>query len=544
MDEVPPPVDPEWSPPRPPAPASVWAAAAGRDRVERGRAEHDRAERAPEPDGDDLPTFTAGGRRPPPTGSRTRGSLRRLWARIGRGRRILLSYAGLAALIVAVTAVGAALQPSYGALPGWQGIRVDDLRSAPRTSPWAVDLASTLAPGSPPECLRFTGVDVGQDLVAVRADSPSDTGSVDDPVCSMVPEGFRSRVALLDTATGDVRWVHDVAADLSASGGVAVSSTSVVDDGSRLLIRAGTSSQAVVESLSLGTGQVLESTGAMPWSQEDRFTAGGRVVATGRLSPDGLSYVYELRDVDDLSHVVWTGPGNETATMIALSDRLLLGDTATVQIPLATGVPRAWGAPVDTTLGYAVRDDVVYSPHTTGSGVTTTPSGGFSAIDRDGRVLWSSDLGLRGSYSLTRSCLAVTNRAADRLSCLDYRTGAVRWTTGVSTFSYAGSAVGQRTDDVFTASTTDRARVVALSGSTGHQRFSADVPVGSYVVAAGHTVVYALAYGIAGSRSTVIALDASSGARLWTHDSGLQVSVWGGHLIDVGRDGLARRLDG
>ncbi|BDZ51222.1 hypothetical protein GCM10025867_34630 [Frondihabitans sucicola] len=152
-------------------------------------------------------------------------------------------------------------------------------------------------------------------------------------------------------------------------------------------------------------------------------------------------------------------------------------------------------------------------------------------------------LNLRGSYSLTRSCLAVTNHDGNRLTCLDYRTGEALWTQDIGTFSYAGSALGQQSDDIYTVSTTDKARVVAIDGKTGRQRFSADVPAGSYVVAAGHTVAYALAYGISGSRSSVIALDVSSGKRLWTHSSQLQLSLWGGHLIDVGMDGLARRLD-
>ncbi|BDZ51221.1 hypothetical protein GCM10025867_34620 [Frondihabitans sucicola] len=337
----------------------------------------------------EVPTFVG-----PSRGRRRRGSQRgriaRFWARIGVGRRILLSYAGLAGLIVVVTAVGAALQPTYGSLTPWQGIRVDDLRSSPAESSWAVDLASTLAPGSPPECLRFTAVDVGQDLAAVRADSAWTYGFSEDSLCSVVPEGFRSRVALLDTATGAVRWVHDFSTDIETTSGVSVSWMSTVDHASRLLVRAGTSSQSIVESLSLGTGQVLESTGSQHWSQDDRFTAEGNVVATGVLSADNLTYVYELRDADDLGTIVWRGTGNETATMIALHDRLLLGDRGTLQIPLATGAASPWGGPVDTSLGYAVHGDTVFAPHTSGVGVTATPATGFSAVDRTGHVLWTS----------------------------------------------------------------------------------------------------------------------------------------------------------
>lgn len=530
-----------WVPPRPPANTVVWGA-------------HEPARRSPaalagpgdqgpesRPD-DDVPTFRGRNRRIASADTRRRGWIARSWGRFGAGRRILLSYLALAVVVVAVTGIGTTLQPTYGASSPWQGIQVDDLRSAPSTDAWAVDLAATLSPGSPPECLRFTAVDIGQDLAAVRAEAPWSYGFSSDSVCSVVPEGFRSRIALLDTATGDLRWVHDVSADLTTGGAVSVASMSAVDGGTRLLLRAEASSETVIESLAISTGDVVGTTGPLRWAPDGRFTAAGDVVATGIFNPDDLDYEYELRDVDDLSRVVWRGTANETATMIALSDRLLLGERGTLQIPLATGIATPWGGAVDTSLGYAEHDDVVFAQHTSGSGVTTTAARGFSAMDRTGHVLWSSTLDLRGRYSVTRSCLAVTNRAGDRMSCLDYRTGAVLWSDDIGSFSSASSVPGQRSSDVYAVATTDRTRITALDGRSGRPRFTAEVPPGSVVVAAGQTVVYALAYGFSGSRSSVVALDASSGKRLWTHSSQVQLSLWGGHLIDVGMDGLARQL--
>jgi outer membrane protein assembly factor BamB len=460
------------------------------------------------------------------------------------GRRILLCYLALTAAIVLVVGVGTALQPSYASLRPWLGITVDDIRSAPTSSPWAVDLAATLAPGAPAECLRFTASDVGQDLVLVRAESAWTFGYSADTVCTSVPAGFESRVALLNTANGAVPWVHDAASDLPTTQGVAISSATAIDHASKVLIQAGSSTTTVIETLAMSTGQVIGSTGEMAWSEENRFTSNGDVVAIGSLSADALTYRYQLRNADHLSKVVWSGGGNETSTMIALSDRLLLGDEATKQVLLSNGAVSRWGPAVNTGLGYTVHDDTVFAVHTRGSGVTTLARNGFSALSKDGKVLWQSDLALRGSYSLTRSCLAVTDRSGNRLSCLDYATGKTKWTVNVAAFSSAASAPGQRSDDVFAISATDRAHVVDLDGATGRQKFAAEVPTGSSIVAAGHTVAYALAYGITGARSNVIAVDLSSGRRLWTESSQLQFALWGGHLIDIGVDGFARRLYG
>jgi len=526
--------DDTWIPPRPPADEAVWEA---RERAAASVSNPSVTTADPEFD----ETFD------PPAGriARSRASRRKTSrVRIGLGRRVLLSYLALVAVIVGVTGIGAALQPTYGSLSPWQGIRVDDLRHSPGRSAWAVDLASALAPGAPPECLRYSGVDVGQDLVALRVDAAPLFGLPDDSLCSAVPDGLGSRLILMDASTGAIRWVHDVTPDFTRDVGITVTSISPVDHDSRLLVRAVAPSESVIESVSVATGEELDSTGPMPWTQEDRFVSSGSVVATGSLSIDDLTYVYRLRSVNDLSRVLWNGTGNETATMIALSDRLLLGATGTLQIPLATGRASPWGGPVDTTLGYAVHGDTVFAQNTTGDGVTTLASSGFRALDRSGRLLWKSDLTLRGSSSITRSCLAATDSTGARLTCLDYRTGKALWTHAIGSAAYVSGAPGQRSDDVFLVPTSGQARVVALDGATGRQRFSETVPAGSRVVAAGHTVGYALAYGISGSQSNVTAIDLATGRRLWSHSAEVQLSIWGGHLIDVGIDGLARRLVG
>ncbi|ARC57342.1 Outer membrane protein assembly factor BamB [Frondihabitans sp. 762G35] len=486
---------------------------------------------------DGAPSGSRPGERP--SGRPGRGRFRRLRT----GSRILAAYLALAAVVALVAGVGTALQPVYGSLSPWHGIAVDDVRSAPSTSRWAVDLTRTLAPGAPPECVRFTAVDAGQDLALVRADAAYAYGFSENPICSAVPAGFRSRIVLLDAATGAVRWVHDASSGFSAGQGVGIAWLSTFDHSTRVLVRAQSISLAVTQTLSLETGKVLSSTDPAPWSQEDRFTATGSVVAQGTLSEDRLTYTYTLRDADDLRRVVWSGEGNQEATLIALSDRLLLGTDGTEQIPLSTGRPSAWGPAIDTSLGVVVRDDVVYAADTSGSGVTTQARAGFTATDRTGRVLWRSGLALRGSSSSTRSCLAVSNAPGDRLSCLDYRTGRALWSAEVGQFALAGSASGQHSDDVYVLTARRDSRLVALDGLTGRERFQTPVPTGAALVAAGTSAGYAIAYGRSGAQSTAIALDLSSGSRLWQYDSTLQLGIWGGHLVDIGRDGLARRLD-
>ncbi|GAA4664907.1 outer membrane protein assembly factor BamB family protein [Frondihabitans cladoniiphilus] len=487
-------------------------------------------------------------RRPQGRRPRYRGRVARLWARFSAGTRILVSYLALAAVIALVVGVGVVLQPTYGSLTPYGGTRVDDVRSGPRTSRWAADLAGTLAPGAPAECVRFTAVDLGRDLAVVRADTGYNFAAATDPACTSAPTAFRSRIALFNTAVGVFRWTHDVSGDVPPASGqprsrsATVDSLSVVDGGTRILVHAVASDRSVAETLSADTGDIVQTTGGLPWNDQDRFEASGKVVAMGHLSTDYLSYEYDLRDVDDLGRVVWSGTGNPSATMIALSDRLLLGDEKTEQVLVSTGAVSAWGPSVDTTLGYAVNDDIVYAAKVTGSGVTTKPGRGFVAVDKTGKELWSSSMTLRGSYSMTRSCLAVTDYSDDHLTCLDYRTGKALWTDQVGAFTSAGSASGQRSDDVYAVSATDSSAVTAIDGRTGAIRFRTPVPAGASVSAAGQTVGYALAYGISGSRSSVIAFDLSSGKRLWTHAAQQQVQVWGGHLIDIGVDGAARRI--
>ncbi|AMM21293.1 hypothetical protein AX769_15600 [Frondihabitans sp. PAMC 28766] len=532
-------VDEPWIPPRPPAYTSAWGDS---DQPVPPRPEPTAAP-IPSVDRVALPGGGAGVR--PGVrwqAGRPGGRIDRLWSGLSVGRRILLSYLALAVAIALVVSVGGALQPTYGSLAPWLGAHVDDLRAAPSAGPWAIDLAATIAPGTPPQCLRFAETDLGPDLAVVRVDGSWAYGLSTDAACSVVPAGYGSRVALIDTRTGDVRWVHDLSDDLGQGEGVAVTWTSALDSDSRILVRGGTSTQQVVETLGSATGKVLSSTGALPSSQDDRFTASGRVVATGSLSLDDLEYTYQLRDADDLSKVVWSGHGNETATMIALDDRLLLGDRGTLQVPLATGVASEWSGPVSTSAGYAVHDDVVFATNVHGLGVTTTEARGFTAVSKTGAVLWRSDLDLRGSYSITRKCLAATDSGGDTITCLDYRTGKPLWSSSVGEFSFAGSLPGQRSDDVYVVTTTQHAQLVSLDGATGHVRFSTDVPPGSSPVASGRTVAYVLATGLTGARSTLFGVDTSSGHRLWTRSSQVQVAVWAGHVIDIGMDGLARRL--
>ncbi|WAC50945.1 PQQ-binding-like beta-propeller repeat protein [Frigoribacterium sp. SL97] len=163
----------------------------------------------------------------------------------------------------------------------------------------------------------------------------------------------------------------------------------------------------------------------------------------------------------------------------------------------------------------------------------------------DGERLWSSDRDVRGGYSVTRSCLAVTDVRAQTVTCLDLATGDVRWTDPASSSSAVDGLPGQTDDRVFaTATAAGPGPVVvrALDGSSGSAGARLSLPDGAVLAAAGRTVGYALAYGTSGGRSTLVAFDLSSGRALWEHAAELQVYAWAGRLVDVDVEGVARVL--
>ena len=488
----------------------------------------------------DSPTPDAPSRRPPTPGPRW-------WRRLAPGRRLVLGYVALAVAAVALTAALVPGQPVYGGLPPWQGTSTVDLREAPTASGWTADLAGALAPGAPALCLRFPSAPVGDDgLVLVRAAPAWTYGFANDAGCGSDTRQVGSRVGLLDTRDGRMAWVHDARddfADLGDLDGAEVLSASAVGpagDPDRILLRTSGGALSKLVALDPATGRVVD--GSAPWTttDSDQFQSEGQVVLTGRQPSSGGAYRYEVRDAGDLGHVTWRGAGTTTGVVLALPDRALVSTPdGTIAVDPATGRERGWGTRLDAMVGPLVHDDLIVS--------TSGPSGGFTAVDRDGRTRWTTSPEVQGASSAARSCLVVTDVADDRVSCVDWDTGETRWSHDRRGAVSVDGLVGQTDDDLFAAAPAEDDGSLALrvlDAADGASRSVVELPGGAVPAAAGRTVGYAFAYGSSGGRSTVVAFDRSSGDRLWVYQGRLQVSFWGGVLVDVDVDGVAHELTG
>jgi hypothetical protein len=493
----------------------------------------------------------APGRRPAPPPRAASG--RRWWRRLSPGRRLGAGYVALAVVTALVAGSLAPGQPVYGGLPPWQGTSTVDLREAPTASGWTADLAGALAPGAPALCLRFPALPVGDDgLVLVRAAPAWTYGFANDAGCGSDTRSVGSRVGLLDTRDGRLAWVHDVRddfADLDELDGAEVGAASVVDgrDGpDRVLLRASGGALSRLLALDPATGRVVDRSAPWTTTDSDQFQAEERVVLTGRQPSAGGPYRYEVRDARDLGHVAWRGAGTTTGVVLALPDRALVATPdGTVAVDPRTGRTRDWGTRLDALVGPVLHDDLVVA--------SSGRSGGFTAVDLDGRTRWSTDPGLQGAVSAARSCLVVTDVADDRVSCVDWSTGDTRWTRDRQGAVSVDGLAGQTDDAVFAAAPTDgdgdgdgdgALTLRALDGDDGAATAVAELPGGAVPAATGRTVGYAFAYGSSGGRSTVVAFDRSSGERLWVYQGRLQVSFWAGVLVDVDVDGVAHELTG
>ena len=523
-----------WQPSRPSA-AVVWEKPTSRERTTA----------AEEADGHQVP--------PPPgstTGSpsgRPAAPGPRWWRRLAPGRRLALGYLALVVAAAAVTAGLVPGQPVYGGLPPWQGTSTVDLREAPTASGWTADLAGALAPGAPALCLRFPSAPVGDDgLVLVRAAPAWTYGFANDAGCGSDTRQVGSRVGLLDTRDGRIAWVHDARddfADLGDLDGAEVVSASTIGpagDPDRLLLRTSGGALSKLVALDPTTGRVVD--GSAPWTttDSDQFQSEGQVVLTGRQPSAGGAYRYEVRDADDLGHVTWRGAGTTTGVVLALPDRALVSTPGgTVAVDPRTGRERDWGTRLDTLVGPLVHEDLIVSP--------SGRSGGFTAVDLDGRTRWTTSPDVQGAPSAARTCLVVTDVADDRVSCVDWDTGETRWSHDRRGAVSVDGLAGQTDDDLFAAAPDGDDGSLALrvlDGTDGAARSVVELPGGAVPAATGRTVGYAFAYGSSGGRSTVVAFDRSSGERLWVYQGRLQVSFWGGALVDVDVDGVAHELTG
>ncbi|WP_423918198.1 PQQ-binding-like beta-propeller repeat protein [Frigoribacterium sp. 2-23] len=530
-----------WQPPRPTTPDAPW------------EARHRPPGPAAEPS--ESPSETV----PPPTATRPPrgGALGRRWHRASRGRRVGLATVVLAVATTLIAALCVPGQPRYGAASAWQGIDFVDLRAAPSTDGWRLDLASTLAPGAPPECLRYRSETVAPGLALVRAAGAWTYGFANDGDCGAATKGVGTRVALLDVRLGRIVWLHDVGDDLrdaGLTGTVAVTDmTALRDERSadetpgptdRVVVRATAGARGLLLALDRTTGRTVSTSGPLTVHDSDQFQSVGDVVATGYRPPGGGPYRYELRAVDDLSTIVWSGTGTTTGVALALADRLVVAQpSGTVQIDVRTGRSTAWGTRLDVLIGYTVHHGLVIAPR--GPEPTSGSTAGVEALDADGRTVWTSTVDVRGAYSATRACLVVTDITAREVTCLDYATGESRWSRSLPSFTSADGLTGQTDDTVYALSQSSNGGLTelrALSGGSGGELFRSSLPDGSVLVAAGRTVGYALAYGTSGGRSQLIAFDLDDGRRLWSHTAELQAYAWAGRLVDIDVSGVAREL--
>jgi outer membrane protein assembly factor BamB len=473
---------------------------------------------------------------------RPSGRLRSRWHRASSARRVATAYVVVAIVTVAVTVALAPGQPRYGGEAPWRGVAVDDLREAPTASGWSVDLGAALAPGTPAECLRFRDEPVDDRRVLLRAAGAWTYGFANDGDCGGATVGVGTRLASFDTDRGRVLWVRDVADDLAPAGlrgPVEIVSATVADDARIVVVRARADGRTIIVTLDANTGELRQRTAPVLTVDSEQFQAAGRTVMTGGQAAEGATYSFRLRDVRDLDRVLWTGPGSLEGQALALPDRLVIARPGgTVQVGL-DGRESPWRGDLAALGGYVARPDSIVGPV---RGVDR----GFAAVDLDGRPLWSSTPAASGSYSTSRTCLTVTDLSDDRLSCVDWSTGEVRWSRPADGASSADGLPGQTDDTVYATVTAPGAgpqSVVALDGDTGAARATIALPDGAVVVAASRTVGYALAFGSSGGRSTLVGFDLATGETLWSFAGQLQIGTWAGRFVEVDVDGVARLLE-
>jgi len=504
---------------------------------------------------------------------------------VRRRRRLLprpvhrvAASAGALLLAGAVLAAAAAVQPRYGEGAPLGGTAVEDLREAPVAVGPGVDLADALAPGVPPECLRWTSTTVSEGLAVVRGAGAWSYGAANDGDCATAEATVGDRVGLLDLDAGALRWVHDAADDLAATGGVRVDGADDVDvwapPGTGLvLLRVDDGDRVVLVTLDRASGRVVERVPAGPVGDGARTLVEGPLVALASRGDGDPAWAFELRDVRTLGRVAWSGTGDAEGTALALADRLVVDRAGgTVQVDLATGAESAWGSRLDDLEELRQVDDGLVALRssgpradvrsadareadgqgtdgggTDGRGTDGGRAGEVVALDADGAERWAAPTGRRASVRAVRDGVVVLDPRQRTLTLLDAGDGRATWTVDAPATSVATVLPGQRDDSVFLTAAPLRdgpLDVRSLDGATGLEAYGVALPDDALLVASGRTVGYALAFGVSGARSTLVAFDLSDGTVLWRHAAQLQASAWAGRLVDVDVDGTVRVLAG
>ncbi|NII50250.1 PQQ-binding-like beta-propeller repeat protein [Frigoribacterium endophyticum] len=456
-------------------------------------------------------------------------------------RRVVVAALAVVAASALVAVGGTAASPRYADGAPWGGTAVDDLRNAPTGTAWSLDLAERLAPGVPRRCLHFWPSPAVDGLVAVGASVDLDPGTASGgPDCRRAAlDDGASRVALVDSRDGRVRWVHDLADDLDDTDPLSIPASQVVPAAGRVLVQTQTTGSTVLVALDLVDGRALESTRGRRDVPSISVSTVGRLQLRTSSGAIGSPDRYSLVDAAALDDPVWEGRVDAGTTPQLLPDGLLIVvDGRAVRVDGRTGEasPSAAAADVVATAPDG-GDDVAWTLGRDADGRRAV-----SAIDADGDLLWSVP-SPTPRLSATDGCVLTTDDGGTTATCLDPRSGQSRWTTELGAAFSAAAAPGQVGGDLYAVvQSDDGARLTALAAADGRVRWRAPLGVLDEVAAASRTVVYVRTDGSPTAGRGLSAYDAATGARLWSLRSDDRVSFWGGGLVSIDGRGVATRL--
>lgn len=462
-----------------------------------------------------------------------------MWRRRPR-LAVLAGFAALALATVAITGFGATLTPEYGSLAPYRQSAAVDLRQPPHARGWTTDLARSILPGVPVRCVSFaSSPSSGRYVLLTGAGQPlgSSTGC-----SSLTAAQVESTLALVDGKTGRVPWTVDLRQVFPSSrDDLTVQQLSFVPEAARVLVLASVGGGFRLATLSLATGRVTASVDlerdAVGQAPE---TAGTLVLYSSSSSREG-SAVWTLVDARRLDDPLWTAVLPDAVTpWLTRSAVFTTLDGRSVRIDGETGRITDFGGGDVSLTTAAADDDGLYTTRVLTSGEILT------AWSASGRRLWSRS-GIGDISGISRDCVVASLPGTTKLTCLDRSDGRTRWTTDVGSLAYAYYLPGQTTDDVpVYRSSRNQIEVLMLDGATGRHEYALRLPAQSQIVAVSRTTGYLRTSSETGTATGITAFDMRTGRTLWarTAEADGDTELWGGQLVSVGKDQVARQLGG